>query len=476
MNDSFNKFKKKILLEAIIKSVGIAVAVGLLCFTVPYLIVEIKKINVNEFFVLQLIFISYGVIIVLFGLLFLILFPRKLKVAKRIDKQLDLKQKVQTMIEFEKEDTFMANLQRENTMDILSKFSLKSITMKFSVFFIVLLAITTSLCITAFAVPNSKDLNPGPTGPVDPDYNLDSWTARAIKDLIDTVKESSIDETLKTKYVSELENLIISLDLIDKESQMISLVNTIISTLELELDKVNTNNEIYNILKVSDASSIVVLSTQINLLNVENIETAIGSLAALINGSADAIKELDASFGQLLKNSNLDKNDSLYIELYELATELNACKDSNDVFYSVRTTIESSLEEIMPIIEQQAENKEITIYVINGLKDIFGLNEKDDNNNQDGSNQDGTSGDGEDEEDDKNQGDLGGGLGTGDILFGSDEEFFDPELGKVTYGDVITEYYGEIIGKFNDGTLSEEYREFFDKYFEMLFGTMEDKE
>ena len=281
---------------------------------------------------------------------------------------------------------------------------------------------------------------------------------------------------LKTKYVSELENLIVSLALIDKESQMISLVNTIISTLELELDKVNTNNEIYNILKVSDASSIVVLSTQINLLNVENIETAIGSLAALINGSADVIKELDASFGQLLKNSNLDKNDSLYIELYELATELNACKDSNDVFYSVRTTIESSLEEIMPIIEQQAENKEITIYVINGLKDIFGLNEKDDNNNQDGSNQDGTPGEGEDEEDDKNQGDLGGGLGTGDILFGSDEEFFDPELGKVTYGDVITEYYGEIIGKFNDGTLSEEYREFFDKYFEMLFGTMEDKE
>lgn len=472
MENNFINFKKKFFLESILKSVGFALSLGLITISLPLLYIKIKGLEFNT---LYLILIGLGVSLITFGILFLILRPTNKKVAKRLDKELDLKQKVQTMIEFEKEDTFMANLQRENTMDILSKFSLKSITMKFSVFFIVLLAITTSLCITAFAVPNSKDLNPGPTGPVDPDYNLDSWTARAIKDLIDTVKESSIDETLKTKYVSELENLIVSLDLIDKESQMISLVNTIISTLELELDKVNTNNEIYNILKVSDASSIVVLSTQINLLNVENIETAIGSLAALINGSAGAITELDASFGQLLNNSNLDKNDSLYIELYELATELNACKDSNDVFYSVRTTIESSLEEIMPIIEQQAENKEITIYVINGLKDIFGLNEKDDNSNQDGSNQDGTSGDGEDEEDDKNQGDLGGGLGTGDILFGSDEEFFDPELGKVTYGDVITEYYGEIIGKFNDGTLSEEYREFFDKYFEMLFGTMEDK-
>lgn len=473
MSENFVKFKKKIFTEALIKSLGFSLSLGFITISLPLLYIKIKGLEFNT---LYLILIGLGVTLITFGGLFLILKPTNKKVAKRLDKELDLKQKVQTMIEFQNEDTFMAKLQRENTLDILSKFSIKSIAMKFSVFFIVLLAVSTSLCITAFAVPNVKDLNPGPVGPVDPDYNLDSWTARAIKDLIDTVNESTIDQKLKTIYVSELENLLISLDLIDKESQMIGLVNTIISTLEFELDVVNTNNEIYNVLRTSDASTIVVLSTQIYLLNVETIETAIGSIAALINGSADAITELDDSFGQLLRFSNLDKNDPLYIELFELATNLNTCKDSDNIFESVRSVIETSTTEIMPIVKQQAENKEITDYVINGLKDIFGLNKKDEEGNQDSTGGDNTPGEGEDEEDDKNQGDLGGGLGSGDILFGSDEEFFDPELGKVSYGDVITDYYGDIVGKFKDGTISEEYKEFFDKYFEMLFGTMEDKE
>ena len=44
MNESFNKFKKKILLEALIKSIVISLCVGIICFTVPYLIVTIKEI------------------------------------------------------------------------------------------------------------------------------------------------------------------------------------------------------------------------------------------------------------------------------------------------------------------------------------------------------------------------------------------------------------------------------------------------
>ncbi len=472
MSENFIKFKKKIFLEALIKSIGFALSLGFITISLPLLYIKIKGLEFNT---LYLILIGLAISLVTFGILFLILKPTNKKVAKRLDTELDLNQKVQTMIEYQNDDTFMVKLQRENTLDILSRFSIKSITMKFSVFFIVLLVVTTSLCITAFAVPNSKDINSGPVEPNDPDYNLDSWTARAIKDLIDTVKESSIDETLKTKYVSELENLISSLEIIDKESQMIALVNTIIETLVLELDKVNTNNEIYNVLKTSSASSIVVLSTQIYLLNIESIENSIGSLAALINGKADAITELDPAFGQLLNNSNLDKEDPLYIELLELTTELNACKKASDIFDAVRVTLDAAIEEIIPIIEQQAVNKEITEYVINGLKDIFGLNPKEENNNQDSTGGNNSSGN-DDEEDKDNTGDLGGGLGTGEILFGSNEEFFDPELGKVSYGDVITKYYGDIIGMFNDGTISEEYREFFDKYFEILFGTIEDKE
>ena len=137
MNESFNKFKKKMLLEAIIKSASISLAVGIISFTVPYLIISIGKINVIKFFWLFLCLGAITLASIVFGILFLILFPRNLKVAKRLDKELDLKQKVQTMIEYENVDTPMTALQREDTINILSNISLKKFVMKFSVFFFI---------------------------------------------------------------------------------------------------------------------------------------------------------------------------------------------------------------------------------------------------------------------------------------------------------------------------------------------------
>ena len=79
--------------------------------------------------------------------------------------------------------------------------------------------------------------------------------------------------------------------------------------------------------------------------------------------------------------------------------------------------------------------------------------------------------------DDNNEGGVNeGGLGTGKPLYGSDDTFFDPEKGEVVYGDVISAYYGLILGKLNDGTLPESYKENFDYYFKLLFGTLEENE
>ena len=40
----------------------------------------------------------------------------------------------------------------------------------------------------------------------------------------------------------------------------------------------------------------------------------------------------------------------------------------------------------------------------------------------------------------------------------------------IKYGDVYFEYYGDLLSKFEDGTLPEELREFFDYYFGILGG------
>ena len=89
MNESFNKFRKKILIESLIKSFIISISLAVITFSAPKLIVHFGKLNVGEFFVLWLILISVLVLLLSFGLSFLILFPRKLKTAKRLDKELN---------------------------------------------------------------------------------------------------------------------------------------------------------------------------------------------------------------------------------------------------------------------------------------------------------------------------------------------------------------------------------------------------
>ena len=121
------------------------------------------------------------------------------------------------------------------------------------------------------------------------------------------------------------------------------------------------------------------------------------------------------------------------------------------------------------------QNQKIAKYIETSLKAIFGLNNgntDDPNNNSSGvfnpSNPD--------QSGKEPEGPVSGGLGTGEVLFGSKDAFFDYEKGLVEYGDVITTYYGLLVGKFNDGTIPEELKEFFEQYYDILFGIEEDTE
>lgn len=473
--ESFNKFKKKIMLELLLKSIFISFSVGLFVFSLPLIYIKVKGI---EFNIIYLILISIGTLLITFGISYLILKPSRVKIAKRIDSDLNMNQKVQTMVEYEKEENFMIELQRENTLNILAGKPLKSLGMKFSFLIFIVLAISLACCVTAFAIPKYEE----PTLPETPEptYEVDDWTILAIRDIIEEVKESEAKESLKTIYINKLEQLIVELeDNIDKMSQMKEYVLNLINEVLLELDKVNTNNEVYVVLRDSSNSLVSSLAVEINLLDVEDITKLIENIAALISGEdpAGAVEEFNNDFGRPLKSSNLDKKDDLYLALEKLANEVYSTKTASNVVEEVQKVINNNIENIITIINNQAENYRIAHYIEFELKVIFGLEEtktgeseeeEDENHNNP-----------YDDEDDKKdqQQNNSGGLGTGDILFGSNDEFFDPDKGVVIYGDVITSYYGEILGKLNEGTLDEGLREYFERYYDELLGDGElDKE
>ena len=435
------------------------------------------------------------------GLLFLILKPSEKKVAIRIDKDLNLNEKVQTMVEYKDKEGFMINLQREDTLRILSNTHISKLTLKLGVFLITLLSISIVTCAAAIAVPanvdntvctshvdNNKDgycdicneeMN------VDPDYTADNWTELMIKQLIDRVKKATFNESLKSKYVSLLEQLLVDIKAVDKESEMKKIVYELIAEVKLELDKVNTNNEIYSVLKESSTSLIVNIAEAIYYLNIENVEIYFGNFLTLISGVADAITEVDNSFGQILRISKVDKEDELYIAIYTFATKLNECKDlaekqdtySDEVNEAVKNVIKTYTSDIITILNKQLQNKVVEEDIIKTLEDVFGVEDLDLNNNPTNDPNKDPSNPNQSGEDDKKPNTTNqGGLGTGEVIFGSDETFFDPEKGMTEYGEVITDYYGDIFAKFNEGTLPEELKQYFEKYFDVLFGTDKEEE
>ena len=465
--ENFNKFKNKIVLEILLKCIIAGFSIGLIVFSIPLIYIKVKGI---EFNVLYLVLIALGVMLLIVGLGYLIFKPNKVRIAKRLDKEFKMNEKVQTMVEFENEEGFMIELQRQNTLNILSDISVKSLSMRFSIVLLILLVISCACGVTAFALPSHEDLPTVETP--EPTYEVDDWTILAIKNIIDKVKTSTAEDKLKTKYISMLEELIIELDTnIDKESQMKAYVIELIDDILLELDKVNTNNEVFFILKNSDNSLITSLAVDINLLDVNDIRNHIINISALINGSAEAVTEFNNDFGAVLKASNLDKNDELFKTLYKLAEDLYATRNSDNVRIAVEEVINKNIDSIMNVIEIQAENYRIAHYIEFELNSIFGLenNETDSSGDEEDDEQQKNPYEDEDKDKDENINNSGG-LGTGDVLFGSNDQFFDPDKGVVEYGDVITGYYGEILGKLNEGLLDENLREYFEYYYNMLLG------
>jgi len=86
---------------------------------------------------------------------------------------------------------------------------------------------------------------------------------------------------------------------------------------------------------------------------------------------------------------------------------------------------------------------------------------------------------GETDDDDDNDDPLqDGGIGSGDIVYGSDDQIYDPDTNEnVKYGSVINEYYAKITEKLLDGNVSEELEKYISDYFASLYdGTEKDAE
>lgn len=204
MSEGFNAFKKRIIKEHLIKTTIIGVSGGLSIFGVLFLLIKREIINLK---IWLLVLITLASVILIMAAYYFIKKPSDKKIARRLDNTFGLNEKVQTMLDYEDDNNNeIVILQREDTNHILKSMKLSSLRLSIHFVFYIMLVIGIGLSITSVSVPKVVH-----NSPVVPPVEVSETDIDKIKKLIKHVEASDIYEEMKTKYIAELNMLILEL-------------------------------------------------------------------------------------------------------------------------------------------------------------------------------------------------------------------------------------------------------------------------
>lgn len=471
MGKGFRKFKRKFWVGTLARAAALSLSAGALVASALWLADKLTATQPRLF-----IYVGISAAAALLGFLAVLvtLLPTDKRVAKRLDRTLSLGERVQTMIAFRDDQGDMAVLQREDTDRILSEIP-KGRVKGTCTWLFVLLPLLACLCTVGTLIVPAKE-PPTPPPAVDNNFSITPWQEQALKDLIEEVRASGMEEEPKEGVVKQLESLLIKLKSTKKESVM---KETVISTIE-SIHKIVSEHNTYDVIAASMASS--------PAPSVRKLGTAIDSLEALLIGEwmnttqealqaapAEQASTLSAGITQALTLSRVDPSNEVHLALIALALRLAEVTDGTPK-EEIDTLFGEAEEMLSAALRIQSVNEEVENDTIYTLLSIFGIkatevpehvfNDPDD-----------PRGEGDYDPGDDMDKIHAGGLGSAEMIFGSDDTVYDPDSGTyVTYGEVINGYFARITEMLVDGSLTPELEKMLSDYYAYLFNGTENKE
>lgn len=464
MGNNFKKIKVKFIVESLLIALFISILLGLLISSI--LVLTYKQLGL-EYDILLFVLCSVGVFLVSFIVSFIILKPNDIKVAKRIDKQMNLKEKISTMLEYEDKEGYIITKQREDAADKLNNLSVKKIKMHFNKYLLILPLIVLPFCLTSILV-DSKFEETKP--PIEEPISGDPYIIEQIKDLIREVNEDvNLMYPVKEAYVLHLEGLIEAIDVADiSRAKEVEAVNLTITNISLSSSILNSIDDISLALSNSNLAEVHVLGTALASYDSERINSALEDIRSYLNSPSARQRQLNyeklINDGfQLVDNERLDADDELYVEFTNLKNNLAEAITATTTYYS---DLENVINNAKKTFEEAVIRQVETLYMANYLEErliaIFELPNNDEPINPPVPNP--PSGDEE-----PTDPDTGGGGGHGDTIYAGDDIFYDPDEGLVPYYEVIAKYSAYIEGLVQDGVISEELANYYIEYFNNLY-------
>ena len=469
MSKGFVEFKEKIRFNAIVKcalsgAAAVAAAVGGTLLGV--------KLAAGDLAWYWYLIIGYCAAMVGIGVPFafyagIILGRGDGRIAKRLDKDLDMGERTQTMVEFREDGRNMAVLQREDTEDRLSRSSTYGYASSGLLGFIIAIAVAVALLVTGLVWPSPTADTP-PSGD-DPIYEATDWQMAALLELIREVRESGMEESARNRTVAQLESLVGALDAGLTENALREKVKGVIAAIDEAVDSVNSFDEIKSALGQGEAEEIKAVYSALGTLTVFQTRESFDGFRALFLGE-DAPERLDrcaADIRGALDGVEISSEDKLLGALLTFAAALDSASEvSSGVASVIAAACDSAIDDIAPAKEQQRVNYQMGEHAVERLMSIFGLTATDVGRTESGDR--GDYDDDEDEDDEMHS----GGIGSGELIFGDDGVVLDVNTGElVKYSELLTEYVRLFNEKRQDGLLDELIEKYGDEYFALLYGS-----
>ena len=462
MSKSFKKFKRKVRAQAIASALLLGLGAGLVAYATVTVVTKLLSNTVEPIY-----YAVFGGGAALLSLILYFLFmPSDRRLAKRLDRIYSLDEKVATMLELRDDESPFALLQREDADEKLGEKPRKLLKSKPLVAGLLVFVIAVGSALGAFALPVKAD------GEAPIDEFDKQWLITAIGELITTVENAYIDDTLKSDALIELRSLLSFIEGSQLLSEMkAEAINTVIA-INAALKTANSAEAIGAELKEMSDTEITELGKALTELSGSSSKKALEALGtAVVNAGASDAAFIADIINSCLERTGVRTDDTLYMLFKSLTSAIkNDYKGSKDKFESAAKTLSST------VIVQNVNKATMTV-VINKLCSLFGITEDDikqvdpdsDVVIRDPSLPEETPDDSEAEEPEGNIG--SGGLGTGEVIYGSNDLIFDPYTGTYRpYGEIINDYFVKANEQITDGKTSDEISDAVEEYFDILFG------
>ncbi|MBQ8879426.1 MAG: hypothetical protein IJY69_01130 [Clostridia bacterium] len=474
MGTNFRKFKAGIGAVTVMLSCLLGLSVGGLSASLLWLLSKLELIAVIPLYYILCAFVG----VLVGAVAFVTHIPTDRRVAKKIDVDLTFGERAQTMIEFRDEDSAMHQLQRIDTETLLGKSSPRKLRFRRLWLHAIAPVLALSMLITAIAVPAADSFGGGEES--DPTFNLTPWQRQALIDLIEEVEASDMADVPKTVAVTELALLVTVLDEVGRVSGMKMAVNDTLLVIYSAVDIANTARHISHVLRESDNAQVSALGTAIGKLGALLVTEELSSIrdGFISPEGKEKLASFTSALAEAMSNPTFESmpdGDPLCEAISELSSALSAIDNDSSTLSEgeINNAISAANGSIGSALLTQSANESMEGRITRRLMEIFGLKASDITAGGDNDSQE-EEGEGNDNgllpDDDGNS--EGGGIGTGEMTFGSNDMIYDPRTNTYEkYGDVIYHYHGIAMEKITDGAADPELEEIITRYFDNLYGT-----